>query len=323
MNKYIGHPSQLYGVEEKRLVGGKGDGMRVLDVRNGRGLACTVSVDRCADLSQVYLGGINLAYISPCGMVSPKYYDNKGAGFLKSFTAGFLTTCGLTAVGSPCTDAGEDLPLHGTISNAPAENISWTIEDEFIKIKAVIRDASLFSHQLTLTREYICSLTENKIDITDTVENIGCHVAPFMILYHCNMGYPLLNEDTVLDIPSNNVTPRDDHAKEGLDNWNKITPPSDNFVEQCYYHTFSDNPTVKMYNSKANIGIKMSFDKNELDCFTQWKMLGSNEYVMGLEPANCYPDGRAYARENGTLKFLQPGEKKTIHLHFDFYNPNK
>ena len=35
MNTYIGHPSQLYGVEEVRLVGGKGDGMRMLYVRNG------------------------------------------------------------------------------------------------------------------------------------------------------------------------------------------------------------------------------------------------------------------------------------------------
>lgn len=30
MNLYIGHESQLYGVEEYRLVGGKGDGMRLL-----------------------------------------------------------------------------------------------------------------------------------------------------------------------------------------------------------------------------------------------------------------------------------------------------
>ena len=29
MNPYIGHSSQLGGVEEHRLVGGKGDGMRI------------------------------------------------------------------------------------------------------------------------------------------------------------------------------------------------------------------------------------------------------------------------------------------------------
>ena len=49
-SKYLGHEQQLSGVEEHRLVGGKGDGMRLLEVRNGKGLECTVSADRCADL---------------------------------------------------------------------------------------------------------------------------------------------------------------------------------------------------------------------------------------------------------------------------------
>ena len=46
MNPYIGHDSQLYGVEEHRLVGGKGDGMRLYEISNGRGLELTVSPDR-------------------------------------------------------------------------------------------------------------------------------------------------------------------------------------------------------------------------------------------------------------------------------------
>ncbi len=33
MNKYIGHDSQLYGIEEHRLIGGKGDGMRLYEVQ--------------------------------------------------------------------------------------------------------------------------------------------------------------------------------------------------------------------------------------------------------------------------------------------------
>ena len=38
MNQYIGHYSQCYGIEEHRLVGGKGDGMRLLVINNGSGL---------------------------------------------------------------------------------------------------------------------------------------------------------------------------------------------------------------------------------------------------------------------------------------------
>ncbi|MBR1523901.1 MAG: DUF4432 family protein [Lachnospiraceae bacterium] len=103
MNRYIGHASQLYGIEEHRLVGGKGDGMRLFEVHNGKGLDLTVS---------------------------PEYYDNKGTNWLSSFTAGFLTTCGLNGVGTPCVDNGEEIPLHGSISNTPCEKAYFLEETE-------------------------------------------------------------------------------------------------------------------------------------------------------------------------------------------------
>ena len=59
MNNYIGHPAQIYGVEEVRLVGGRGDGMRLFEVRNATGLAFTVSADRCADIVRLSLHGTN------------------------------------------------------------------------------------------------------------------------------------------------------------------------------------------------------------------------------------------------------------------------
>lgn len=69
MNKYIGNEQQIYGVEEVRLVGGKGDGMRLLNVRNGSGLEFTVSADRCADISRLSYKGVNYGYFAPCGYV--------------------------------------------------------------------------------------------------------------------------------------------------------------------------------------------------------------------------------------------------------------
>ena len=93
---YYGHESQLFGVEEYRLAGGKGDGMRLLQVRNGKGLDFTVSADRCADISRLHFRGENCGFFSANGYVAPAYYDDKEAGWLKNFTAGFLTTCGCT-----------------------------------------------------------------------------------------------------------------------------------------------------------------------------------------------------------------------------------
>lgn len=318
MNKYIGHQHQLYVVEKMRLIGGKGDGMRILNVRNGCGLEFTVSLDRCGDISRLSLKGDNYGYFSPSGYVSPQYYDNKENGFLNSFTAGFFTTCGLTAVGSPCMDNGENLPLHGSISNTPCENDMYWIENNEIHIKLTVRDAALFSHQLILEREYICSTEKNEIVLKDKIKNISSSETPFEILYHCNVGYPLLSENAVVDIPSNNVTPRNEHAKDGIESCTIMEKPQNGYTEKCYYHAMSGNAVVSVYNSDIKKGLKIKYNADELKYFTEWKMMGENEYVLGLEPGNCLPDGRNVMRENGILDYLSSGEERNYCIKFEF-----
>ncbi len=318
MNPYIGHEEQLYGVESVRLSGGKGDGMRLLNVRNATGLAFTVSVDRCADISRLSFKGDNFGYFAPCGYVAPQYYVDKGAEFLKSFTAGFFTTCGLTAVGSPCTDNGEELPLHGTIGNTSCENIGYWVTEDAIHIKALVRDAALFARKLLLEREYVCPLYENVIYMTDTVTNIGSEESPFELLYHCNMGYPLLSENAKVTIPAEEVIPRNEHAASGLSQCLVMEKPQKGYEEMCFYHKLSGKPVVSIYNEDIKKGLELSFDTKELKCFTEWKMMGQQEYVLGLEPGNCYPDGRDVMRAKNMLEFLKPGEKKVHHVTFAF-----
>lgn len=318
MNKYMGHINQTYGVEEMRLSGGKGDGMRMLYVRNGKGLEFWVSADRCADISRLSLKGDNFGYFAPCGYVSPKYYDNKGTGFLRSFTAGFFTTCGLTAVGSPCTDNGEELPLHGTISNTPCDNIGYWISDNHIHIKAIVRDAAIFSYQLILEREYVVPLDKNEIFMTDTIKNIGSADTPLEVLYHCNMGYPLLSENAKISIPSSKVEPRNEHAKSDIKNCLKVESPQKGYEEMCYYHTLSGETEISIFNPDINKGLKMFYNTQELPYFTQWKMMGEHDYVMGLEPGNCLPDGRDVMREKGILEILGAGQQKVHHIKFEF-----
>ncbi len=318
MNKYTGNPIQTYGVEEMRLCGGKGDGMRMLYVRNGKGLEFWISLDRAADITRLSLKGDNFSFISACGYVAPSYYDKDGVGFLKSFTAGFCTTCGLTAVGSPCTDDSEELPLHGTISNTPCESFGYWIDDENIHIRALIRDARIFTHKLVLDREYTVSLTKNEIILTDKVKNVGSATAPFEIMYHCNMGYPLISEETEIKIPATRVIPRNEHSATGIDTCLKAEKPQADYEEMCFYHEMSGIAEVSVFNPNIEKGLKMTFDTKELKCFTQWKMMGEYDYVMGLEPGNCNPDGRDVMREKGMLEFLAPDEEKIQTLKFEF-----
>ena len=318
MNKYIGHPLQLRGVEEMRLIGGKGDGMRILNVRNGAGLEFTVSLDRCGDISRLSFKGDNFGYFSPCGYVSPKYYDNRGKGFLKSFTAGFFTTCGLTTVGSPCTDNGEELPLHGSISNTPCESYGHWTESDGIHIRLTVRDAAFISHKLLLEREYICGLSDNTVKINDRITNIGSQATPFEILYHCNMGYPLLSENAVVKIPSTDIKPRNAHAAEGMEHCLDMEKPQRGYEEKCYYHTMDGKTSVSIFNPDINKGLSINYDASALRYFTEWKMMGEHEYVLGLEPGNCLPDGRDVMRAKGILETLEPDEDRIYSITFNF-----
>ena len=311
MNSYIGHDSQYYGIEEHKLVGGKGDGMRLLEIRNGAGIEATISLDRNADISRLSYKGINLGYFSPCGYTAPAFYESKGADWLNTFTAGFLTTCGLQAVGSPCNDQGEDLPLHGSIGNTPASEAVWYEEDNNLIVKTKTSDEHIFGRKLRLMRTYTCPIGGNYFSFTDVIENRGDKEEPFEVLYHMNMGYPLLDEDSIVKIDSSGVAPRDDHAAEDISNWMNMEKPTAGYQERCYYHTMkSSEGKAEIFQPKLNVGLSIDYDAKELDCFTEWKMMGVRDYVLGLEPGNCYPDGRDVMREKGLLKFLKPGESK-------------
>lgn len=316
-NAYMGHPTQLCAVEEVRLVGGKGDGMRLLQVRNATGLEFTVAADRCADIYRLLCKGCNMGYFSPTGYVAPAYYDDQGAGFLKSFTAGFLTTCGLTAAGAACEDDGESLGLHGSIGNTPCERIWWTEDAEHFYIHAEVDDSRIFASKMHLSRLITCGKFENYITIEDTVENRGDAVTPAMLLYHMNIGYPLLSEKATLDIPSVSVRPRDARAAEGLDTWQEILPPTVQFQEQCYYHSFEKEGRATISNPEIGRKLTISFDAENLEYLTQWKMMGVRDYVMGLEPGNCTPCGRDVMRRENKLKFLEPGQSYTYKVRVD------
>jgi Domain of unknown function (DUF4432) len=61
-------------------------------------------------------------------------------------------------------------------------------------------------------------------------------------------------------------------------------------------------------------GVYESFKQKQLPRFIQWKQMGEGYYVMGLEPANCYVEGRARERENNTLQYIEAGEIKVFEV---------
>ena len=85
----------------------------------------------------------------------------------------------------------------------------------------------------------------------------------------------------------------------------------------CYYHHFSKEGLVRIFQPKVDKGLAIRFDPKDLDEFIQWKMMGIRDYVMGLEPGNCHADGRDKMRKEGKLKFIQPGEEKKYQVDLE------
>ena len=321
MKNYVGHPLQTRGAEQYILQNGKGDGMHFIYVRNGLGLEAWISLDRCADLSRVIFKGDNYAFMSPCGYVAPAYYNCDGMAFLDSFNAGFCSTCGFSNVGGECEDEGKIFPMHGTASNIPAVLTRTDDDKDGLTIEVYVRDGVLFGKKLVLKRKYYFSYSENTIRLEDKIINEADFDTPLMILYHCNMGYPLLSENAEVKIPNKKYSPRDDEAAKYNDSALNMEKPQDCFTERCYYYDVKANDgtaNVGIYNKDINKGLILSYDKTALPCFTEWKMMGKTDYVLGLEPGNCNPDGRAALKAANKLRILKPDECEKLSLEFKF-----
>jgi hypothetical protein len=321
--KYVAHMDQLFKIHRGQMVDGKASGVQLIDVSNRSGMKFEVNASRGMDIPYLDYRGENVGFISPCGIVHPSYFDDKGLGFLKSFTAGFLTTCGLNLCGAPCTYEGKEYGLHGNLSNIPAENLSYKIIESdipYLEIEGDMHDAVIFAERLSLHRVIRCNYKERKITVHDKVTNEGSRRVRHMILYHCNIGYPLLSPATEVYIPSMGIKARNEHASKGLDNWMCIEEPNPLYEEMCYYHTLkrdeNNHSKVGVFNPDLDFGVSIEFDASTLDHFVQWKMMGSNDYVLGLEPANATIDGIDDAVLNGSMKYLEPDEAVEYNLIF-------
>jgi galactose mutarotase-like enzyme len=315
---YIGNQAQIGGARHYELTDGRSRHLRAIDVDSGSGLRYTVLPDRGMDISLAGFRGINLVYLTYNGETHPAFYEPEGIGWLHTFTGGLLTTCGLTYLGSPVAEGGEELGLHGRYSTIPARQVAdlsqWKGDEYMIKLRGIVEEGELFGHKLCLEREITTFAGTNTIHISDNVTNFGNKQAPYTILYHMNFGYPLLSEDAELIIDPEQTIPRDETAASGIEKFSKFIKPQKGFEEQVYFHLLRSDETgnaeVTLKNSKIGIALTIKFEKSGLPWFTQWKMMGQGDYVLGLEPGNVPVKNRKALKEEGLLPVLQPGESK-------------
>lgn len=319
LRERVGSLSQVARVDSFIEADGAARGARRLRLVNGGGIEVEIHPDRALDLGQITVGGVPIAWMSPSGITAPQFYEATGNNWLRTFGGGVLATCGLDTFGPPSEDAGQSLGLHGRIGAQPAQLLRQEATEDSVVVEGLVRQSSVLGENLLLRRRISSGIGSDSVVIHDVVTNEGFADSPHMILYHCNFGWPLLDADSVLEIPSVGVHPRDADAESGLHNWAEVGPPSPGWREQVYRHHFPGQSEVRarITNPRLGVEVSLSFGSEVLPFLYQWKMVGQGHYVLGIEPSNCgNVFGRAAARAAGELPILRAGESVEYTLEF-------
>jgi len=316
----IGRLSQVGGLTPFEFSSGKARGVRAVRVRTGAGLEFSILADKGLDIFDAFYHSKSLCWHSPVGVVHPAYYDPRDVQWLKSFPGGLVSTCGLTAAGSPSEDDGEALGLHGSIGNTPAEDLAlsenWEGDECRLAVSGTLREIRVHGHNLVLRRTIETYIGSRTLRVQDDVENEGFRDAPLMLLYHLNLGFPFLTDRSLIVAPSRGIKARNPHSEKTMNSWETFEAPTRGIEERVYYHQMRADAQGKVTVALVadadarDLGIAISYDADMLPSFIQWKMTGVNHFVLGLEPANCGVEGRAVERARGSLEILAPGERK-------------
>lgn len=326
----VGDIRQLAHVEPYELAEGAERGVRAVRMKNAGGLDLDVITDRGMAITGISFQGVPLPFVTGVGVSHPAYSEPQGIGFLRTWPAGFLTTCGLNQVGSPNEDMGESLGLHGRVSGIPAQQVrwggDWKEDDYYLWVEGSVRQTAMFGEDISLRRRIGMWLGGTRFWIEDVVENHSFQPVPHMFLQHFNLGFPLIDVSTKLDLPAHTTLPRDDVAKAGLAGYNGFEAPQPGYQEQVFYHHLqADNAgqvEVRLVNPAflhgEGLSVYWRYALTDYPYLVEWKMMAEGAYVVGIEPANCHVGGRAKEREMGTLQMLKPMETRRYWMEIGF-----
>lgn len=334
LTQKIGRLEQVGGVQPVTLVEGQENGTRAFRLRTGTGLEFLSAADRGLDLVAAEWQGRSLCWQSAAGAAHPSFYEPAGLGWLRTFPGGLLATCGLTWFGAPHHDPpaaveGPDLGLHGRAHHLPAREVryggEWQGDDYEMYLEGRLVQWMLHGPHLELQRRLSARLGENKLRLRDVVTNCGALPQEHMLLYHCNLGYPLVDAGARYLFPSKTVLARNPWAWEALPEWNVVAPPTPENAERVYYHDLAADAEGRTCVALVNrvtdpgqpLGLALRFSHTALPWLVQWKNAVPRSYVTGLEPATNWVDGRPREREAGRLIVLEPGESRTYELEFE------
>lgn len=324
----VGTVGQVASATPLTLGEGPEAGARVLDVRTIEGLHATVLLDRGMDLGQAWYRGTPLAWIAPTAAAQPA--AGASGDWRSSFHGGLLVTAGTQNVGEPCEADGLSHPLHGALSSIPASDVRWSVAaglSSEVVVEGAVREIGALGVEVELRRRLRFSIGRPRLVLEDAVTNLADRAATLMLLYHVNLGWPVVDAGSRLFGWPETVRPRagDEAAAAALGEHDRFVAPTEGWPSQVFEHVDEQAPQSRTvgvvnpaYEATDGLAVALTYRPAELPRLWRWRMLGRGTYLTAIEPANCSLGGRAAAvhgRED--LVTLAPGDTRQFTIGFE------
>lgn len=321
------------------------NGVRVAWVDTGSGLRFLVALDRGGDVVDARFNQHGLAYLTPNGIKPPSPSYNSEFEWLRGWPGGLVTTCGPETIGGPRPQTGGTSGLHGRYSNTPAEVESVIDPDPHsgkneMALHLIIRDSRMFGPTYEIRRKLSCTLGSPEIHIEDTVTNRSDTRAGHHWLYHCNLGYPLLDEGAKLvyrgaaqywELPPANdgsILPAiTERRMNRIKRVPGILPEHAGSAERgLLVNVESDTKGlchIGLINSKIGVGLEIEYPAKDLPKMANWQHYANGCYVTALEPFYGSLLGKPHDESKMTETSLAPGKSRKYRLTLRVRSGNK
>ncbi len=248
-----------------------------------------------------------LGWQSPVkNIIHPSLSGAQSAGWGASFNE-LIARCGLRGNGPAFDDDGQAYPQHGRISHIPAYDVtlefSWARQDKpaSISVSGTMDEVRFLHHGLSLRAKVTLVAGKTDIELEDTLVNLLPQPVYSQLLYHVNIGPPVLTQGASLHLMEPDFVPRDNVAARAPGGWSKFGAPKAGFKERVYYNHLITRPCVVMHNAQQNKGVRLVYDEVSLPCLSVWVNTASEAegYVVGIEPGTNFPNSQPEEKSTG------------------------
>jgi hypothetical protein len=220
--------------------------------------------------------------------------------------------------------------IHGRIANTPGRLVgygeNWDGDDCVLWCEGIVHQSTVFGEDLHLLRRIEARAGGNEITLHDRVVNHGFYRTPHMLMYHINVGYPVLDAGSRYLAPVRHTiwASHESRLREQHVGYLTQSAPQIDFREQVFEHSLQADQDGKVpialvnpnFDGGRGLGLMVEINSNEFPCHFQWQNYQQGMYAMGIEPSTNHVLGNPFAKARNELIWLEHGEERSYTTRF-------